>query len=103
MSIYQGDKELTDTDLRLFYYEENGNWQQPTFKIKLTNDSNLDLYCALLDLSDLYEVSAELMLRVGCGYSQENRLGRWMVSLFILLSINNYGHKVLPKPKTYSN
>lgn len=65
MSIYQGDKELTDTDLRLSYYEENGNWQQPTFKVKLTNNSNLDLYCALLDLSDRYEISAELFATGG--------------------------------------
>ncbi|MEO0849605.1 MAG: caspase family protein, partial [Cyanobacteria bacterium J06648_1] len=52
MSIYQGDQELTETDIRLSYYQENGKWQQPTFKVKLTNTSNLSLYCALLDLSD---------------------------------------------------
>ena len=65
MSIYQGNRELTDTDLRLSYYEENGNWQQPTFKVKLTNNSNIDLYCALLDLSDRFAVSAELFATGG--------------------------------------
>ncbi|WP_036487475.1 caspase family protein [Myxosarcina sp. GI1] len=65
MSVYQDGKELVDTDLRLSYYQENGKWQQPTFKVKLTNNSNLDLYCALLDLSDRYEVSAELLATGG--------------------------------------
>ena len=65
MSIYRDDKELTDTDLRLSYYQENEKWRQPTFKVKLTNNSNLDLYCALLDLSDRYAVSAELLATGG--------------------------------------
>ncbi len=65
MSIYQRDRELTDTDLRLSYQEENGKWRQPTFKVKLTNNSNLPLYCALLDLSDRYAVSAELLATGG--------------------------------------
>ncbi|MEO0928843.1 MAG: caspase family protein, partial [Cyanobacteria bacterium J06643_13] len=65
MSIYQGDRELTETDIRLSYYQENGKWQQPTFKVKLTNTSNLSLYCALLDLSDRWAVSAELFATGG--------------------------------------
>ncbi|MEO1341645.1 MAG: caspase family protein, partial [Cyanobacteria bacterium J06635_13] len=65
ISIYQGDRELTETDIRLSYYQENGKWQQPTFKVKLTNTSNLSLYCALLDLSDRFAVSAELMATGG--------------------------------------
>jgi len=65
MSIYQGDRELTATDIRLSYYQENGKWQQPTFKVKLTNTSNLSLYCALLDLSDRFAVSAELFATGG--------------------------------------
>lgn len=65
MSIYQSDQELTATDICLSYYQENGKWHQPTFKIKLTNTSNLPLYCALLDLTDRYEVSAELLATGG--------------------------------------
>ena len=59
MSIYQGEQELTGTDIRLSYYQENETWQQPTFKIKLTNNSSLSLYCALLDLTDRYAVITE--------------------------------------------
>ena len=65
MSIYQDEKELVDTDLRLSYYQENGNWQQPTFKVKLTNNSSQPLYCALLDLSDRFAVTAELFATGG--------------------------------------
>ena len=65
ISIYQSDQELTDTDLCLSYYQENGNWQKPSFKIKLTNTSNIPLYCALLDLTDRYQVSAELFATGG--------------------------------------
>lgn len=65
ISIYQSDQELTSTDLCLSYYQENGKWQQPTFKIKLTNTSSISLYCALLDLTDRYEVSAELFATGG--------------------------------------
>ena len=65
MTIYQNNRELTETDIRLYYYQENGKWQQPTFKVKLTNTSNQPLYCALLDLSDRYAVSAELLATGG--------------------------------------
>lgn len=65
ISIYQSDQELTDSDLCLSYYQQNGKWLQPTFKIKLTNTSNIPLYCALLDLTDRYEVSAELLATGG--------------------------------------
>ena len=66
MSIYQGEQELIATDdIRLSYFQENGNWQQPTFKIKLTNTSNIPLFCALLDLSDRFAVTAELLATGG--------------------------------------
>ena len=65
MSIYQNEEEITATEIRLSYYKEQGNWQQPTFKIKLTNTSNKPLYCALLDLSERYAVSAELLATGG--------------------------------------
>ena len=65
MSIYQDEQELISTNLRLYYAQHNGEWQQPTFKVQLTNTSNLTLYCALLDLTDRYEVSAELLATGG--------------------------------------
>ena len=60
VSIYHDGQELQATDLQLEYRLKNGKWQQPTFKIKLQNNSNQALYCALLDLTDRYAVSAEL-------------------------------------------
>ena len=65
ISIYHNEQELTATDLRLLYQQENGTWQQPTFKIKLTNTSNQPLYCALLDLSDRYDITAQLLATGG--------------------------------------
>ncbi len=60
ISIYHDGRELPGTDLRLEYRQQNGNLQQPTFKIKLKNHSNQPFYCSLLDLTDRYAVSAEL-------------------------------------------
>ncbi|AOW99995.1 caspase [Moorena producens PAL-8-15-08-1] len=62
MLIYQQDgSPLLDTDIRLEYQQENGRWRSPRFKIKLKNTSNEPLYCAVLDLTDRYAVSAELL------------------------------------------
>ena len=62
MLIYQQDgSPLLDTQIRLEYQQENGSWRSPTLKIKLKNTSNEPLYCALLDLTDRYAVSAELL------------------------------------------
>ena len=60
MQVYQGNAELTKTQIRLEYKYENGRWQQPTCRIKLTNTSNEPLYCALLNLTDRFAVSASL-------------------------------------------
>ncbi|HHP7229625.1 MAG TPA: caspase family protein [Xenococcaceae cyanobacterium] len=65
MTIDHNGRELTATDLYLTYYQENGQWQQPSFKVKLTNTSQTPLYCALLNLSDRYAVSAELLATSG--------------------------------------
>ncbi len=58
MEIYQGDKLLQDAQIRLVYEQhQNGNWVQPSFSVKLTNTSNEELYCALLDLTDQYAIN----------------------------------------------
>ncbi|EGJ29601.1 MULTISPECIES: caspase family protein [Moorena] len=62
MLIYQQDGQpLLDPQIRLEYQQENGRWRSPRFKIKLKNTSNEPLYCAVLDLTDRYAVSAELL------------------------------------------
>ncbi|MFB2770832.1 caspase domain-containing protein [Pelatocladus sp. BLCC-F211] len=60
MLIYQEGQELQDTQIRLEYRQENGKSKSPTFKVKLKNTSQEPLYCALLDLTERYAVSAGL-------------------------------------------
>lgn len=60
MFIYQQGQELQDTQIRLEYRQENGKSKSPTFKVKLKNTSQEPLYCALLDLTERYAVSAGL-------------------------------------------
>lgn len=60
MQVYQEDSEITESEIRLEYKYENGQWQQPTFRVKLTNKSNDPLYVALLDLNDRYAVEPNL-------------------------------------------
>jgi pimeloyl-ACP methyl ester carboxylesterase len=47
-------------DLRLEYQYVNGKWTQPTFKLNLCNTWTEPLYCALLDLTEQFSVSADL-------------------------------------------
>jgi len=61
IQIYHDEQELRDAEIRLEYRQENGKSKSPTFKVKLTNTSTEPLYCALLDLTDRYAVSAELL------------------------------------------
>ncbi len=56
IQIYQDEQELRDAEIRLEYRQE----KRPAFKLKLTNTSTEPLYCALLDLTNRYAVSAEL-------------------------------------------
>ncbi|MBD2212161.1 caspase family protein [Nostoc linckia FACHB-104] len=60
MSLFQGEQELQEAQIRLEYQLKNGKWEQPTFRVKLKNTSNESLYCALLDLTDQYAVDASL-------------------------------------------
>lgn len=59
IEIYQAQEVITSPQIRLEYQlENNGKWKQPSFQVKLTNTSNELLYCALLDLTDRYAISA---------------------------------------------
>jgi pimeloyl-ACP methyl ester carboxylesterase len=57
MIIEQEGQELQEPQIRLEYQQK----KQPSFKLKLKNTSNEALYCALLDLTDSYAVSAGLL------------------------------------------
>ncbi|MEH1950584.1 MAG: caspase, partial [Nostoc sp.] len=61
MVIYQEGQEVKDATINLQYQQQNGLWKSPTFKVKLKNTSNQELFCALLDLTDSYAVSPELL------------------------------------------
>lgn len=59
--------ELTPDDggIRLAYTYGDGQWHAPRFKIRLTNAGNRRLYCALLDLTQEYEIISEILLGSG--------------------------------------
>jgi pimeloyl-ACP methyl ester carboxylesterase len=61
MQVYQAGQELTEPQIRLEYRQEGNKQKQPTFQIKLTNTSDEPLYCALLNLTERYAVSAALI------------------------------------------
>jgi len=61
MQIEVNGAEQKATDLRLEYQYANGKWSQPTFKLKLQNTWTEPLYCAFLDLTEQFSVSAELL------------------------------------------
>lgn len=61
MQVYQGSSEITKPQICLEYKYENGEWRQPTCRVKLTNTSEESLYCALLNLTDRFAVSANLL------------------------------------------
>jgi len=74
--IYQQDgSPLLDTQIRLEYQQKNGRWQPPRLKIKLKNNFNEPLYCALLALNDRYAVSAELLPKGGIWLKSRGQQG----------------------------
>lgn len=59
LEIYQDNKIVNATDICFHYYQDdNGKWQPAKFKIKLTNTSDETLYCALLDLTETFAITA---------------------------------------------
>jgi hypothetical protein len=55
-------QETTETTVRLHYHPQpDGNWKQPTFRVRLRNEGGQTLYCALLTLSENFSISADLL------------------------------------------
>jgi pimeloyl-ACP methyl ester carboxylesterase len=57
LRVFHNGKEILEPSLRLEYEQEKGEWVTPTFRIKLTNNYNKRLYCALYDLPEDYAVT----------------------------------------------
>lgn len=49
------------SELRLVYTYHNGEWQEPQFRVRLKNHSRQRLYCILLDLTETYKITSELL------------------------------------------
>ncbi|MBD0337042.1 MAG: caspase family protein, partial [Cyanobacteria bacterium Co-bin13] len=64
IQIYRGDQAepLNQSQIRLAYeWDANRQqWQQPTFRIKLSNQSDLTLFCALYDLAETFQITSLL-------------------------------------------
>lgn len=59
MELIFADEDLSQSQqMRLQYKYQDGKWQNPEFKLKLTNTTNKPLYCALVNLSDSFSISA---------------------------------------------
>ena len=58
MQVYLGESEITESQIRIEYQYQNGEWLPPGICIKLSNTSNESLYAALLGLTERYAVSA---------------------------------------------
>ncbi|NJN88566.1 MAG: caspase [Leptolyngbyaceae cyanobacterium SL_7_1] len=64
IQIFQGDEEITAPQIRLQYGKpsSDGKPNPPKIKIKLTNTTSKDkLYCAILDLTDTFGISAGVL------------------------------------------
>jgi hypothetical protein len=59
MELIFKDEDLSQSQqMRLQYKYQDGKWQPPEFKLKLTNTTKKPLYCALVNLSDSFSISA---------------------------------------------
>lgn len=59
MELIFTDRDLSPSkQMRLPYKYKNEEWQPPEFKLKLTNTTKKPLYCALVNLSDSFSISA---------------------------------------------
>jgi hypothetical protein len=66
LELHQENGILSSAQIHLQYQQmQNGKWKQPAFQIKLTNTSEETLYCALLNLSDCYAVTARFFEEAG--------------------------------------
>ncbi|BAY96218.1 peptidase C14 caspase catalytic subunit p20 [Tolypothrix tenuis PCC 7101] len=56
--VQDSDKSLiTDSELRLEYKYEDGEWRKPFIQVKLLNHSNQKLYANVIDLAEDYSVA----------------------------------------------
>jgi Caspase domain/Lecithin:cholesterol acyltransferase len=59
MEFIFDNEDLSQTkQMRLQYKYQNGKWQNPEFNLKVTNTTKKPLYCALVNLSDSFSISA---------------------------------------------
>jgi len=59
----------------VLYNSSTRKWQQPTFRVKLKNMTHLPLYCTLLDLTEQYAISAELLPTGGVWLCPQGEVG----------------------------
>lgn len=59
MKFFFDDSNMAQSgQMRLEYEYESDNWKPPTFQLKLTNKTQKKLYCALVNLTEQFAVSA---------------------------------------------
>jgi pimeloyl-ACP methyl ester carboxylesterase len=67
IQIIQGEgesaSEITEPQIRMeyAYNATTQKWEEPTFRVKMTNQSAETLYCALFDLTEQFEVDATVL------------------------------------------
>jgi hypothetical protein len=57
MQIYQDNLEIKDCQIALEYQAENNELIPPKIAIKVINNSDMRLYCVLLNLTELFEIN----------------------------------------------
>lgn len=57
LQIYRNNEEFKEAHLQLEYEYKNDRWQEPTFRLKLTNTHVDSLFCAILDIAEDYSIS----------------------------------------------
>ncbi|HEY9852947.1 MAG TPA: caspase family protein [Leptolyngbyaceae cyanobacterium] len=59
MKLIFDDPNISQSgQMRLEYKHKDGNWEPPSFRLKLINKSQKKLYCALVNLTDRFAASA---------------------------------------------
>ena len=60
MEFIFADQDLSQSkQMRLQYKYQNGKWQEPEFKLKVTNKTKKPLYCSLINLADSFYIGAD--------------------------------------------
>lgn len=61
--LEDGSTEVMEAlaNVRFAYEEQDGEWVEPEFMIRLTNTTQKTLYCALLDLNEDYAITSALI------------------------------------------